>query len=258
MLLFLVRFGLVVLAIRIFVVSTFNIPSESMQPRLWVGDFLIVDKTRYGWSRYSVPYNWPLIPGRIFHRQPERGDVVVFKHPIDGTDYVKRVIGLPGDTVQVVDGQLIINGQAVARRRVADFIIPVSPNMLGRGEPPCFLPRFEEAAANGGRECRYPQFEEQLPNGRRYEVLDLVDTDADFTGVYQVPPGHMFVMGDNRDRSYDSRFPAAAGAGVGVVPQDRLVGRALVTVFSTDGSAIWYKPWTWFTATRADRIGEGF
>lgn len=255
---FLLRFGLAVLAIRVFLVSTFNIPSESMQPRLLIGDFLLVDKTRYGWSRHSVPHSWPLIPGRILPRQPQRGDVVVFKHPVDGTDYVKRVIGLPGDTVQVSDGRVLLNGRPLPRRRVADLILPVTANLLGRGEPPCFQARFEERDADGTRRCRYPQYEETLPSGRRYRVLDLIDGDADFTGVYQVPAGTMFVMGDNRDRSYDSRFPAAAGAGVGLVPQELLVGRALVTIFSTDGSALWYKPWTWFTATRASRIGEGF
>lgn len=256
---FLVSFALLVLIIRSFFISSFNIPSESMQPRLLIGDYLFVNKAAYGWSKYSLPFNLPLIPGRIWPSTPERGDVVVFKHPVDGTDYIKRVIGLPGDRVQVIDGVVRINDIAVPRVRVADLVIPATPNMVEASYGnPCFRPMFEEMRRDGQLMCRYPRFAETLPNGRRYAVLDLVLGDADTTGVYQVPDGHLFLMGDNRDRSYDSRFPAVAGAGIGIVPEDRLVGSALVTVFSTDGSARWYNPVSWFTAARWDRIGEGF
>lgn len=257
---FLLKFALLVLLIRSFLFSSFNIPSESMQPRLLIGDYLIVNKAAYGYTRHSLPFSLPLIPGRILARQPARGDVVVFKAPPGAhTDYIKRVIGLPGDRIQVIDGVVSINGIAVPRRRVADLLIPASPNMVAASfGNPCFRPEFEERRADGQLMCRYPRYVETLDNGKSYAVLDLVLGDADTTGVYEVPDNHLFLMGDNRDRSYDSRFPAVEGAGIGIVPQDNLVGEALVTIFSTDGSAVWYNPLSWFGATRWDRIGEGF
>ena len=258
---FMAKFALLVLIIRCLLISSFNIPSESMQPRLLIGDYLIVNKSAYGYSRYSLPFDLPLPDGRIFARTPERGDVVVFKAPpTQRDDYIKRVIGLPGDQIQVVGGVVLINGTPVVRRRVADAIIPVGENMVEASYGnPCFNGAdFEAASADGGTECRYPRYIETLPNGRSYAVLDLVMGDADTTGVYQVPEGRLFLMGDNRDRSYDSRFPAVEGAGIGIVPQDNLVGEALVTIFSTDGSAVWYNPISWFSAARWGRIGEGF
>lgn len=255
---FLLWFALIVLLIRSLFISSFNIPSESMQPRLLIGDYLIVNKAAYGWTRHSLPFSWPLIPGRILGRTPERGDVVVFKHPLDNVDYIKRVIGLPGDRIQLVDGVVRINDVPVPRRHVADLVIPASENMVEASfGNPCFRPVFEEMR---GQQlfCRYPQYVERLPNGRTYPVLDLTISDADTTGVYEVPEGSLFLMGDNRDRSFDSRFPATVGGGIGIVPEDRLVGEALVTVFSTDGSARWYNPLSWFAATRGSRIGEGF
>ncbi len=255
---FLLKFALIVLIIRSFFVSSFNIPSESMQPRLLIGDYLIVNKAAYGWTRHSLPFSWPLIPGRILGRTPARGDVVVFKHPIDGVDYIKRVIGLPGDRVQVVDGVVRINDRPVPRRRIADLVIPATPNMVAASfGNPCFRPVFEEMRG-GTLHCRYPRYAETLPGGARYPVLDLTVSDADTTGVYEVPAGSLFLMGDNRDRSFDSRFPASVGGGIGIVPERLLVGEALVTIFSTDGSARWYNPLSWFTATRWSRIGEGF
>lgn len=256
---FLLKVAIVVLLLRTLLISSFNIPSESMQPRLLIGDYLMVNKAAYGWSRHSLPFNLPLPEGRIWPRTPARGDVVVFKHPLDDSDYIKRVIGLPGDRIQLIDGVVHINGVPVPRQRVADAIIPATRNMMvASNGNPCFRPEFDSIDANGQRVCRYPQYRERLPNGRSYVVLDLLDSDADTTGVYQVPAGSLFLMGDNRDRSYDSRFPAVAGAGIGIVPQDRLVGAALVTAFSTDGSARWYNPLSWFSAARWDRIGEGF
>jgi signal peptidase I len=257
---FLVKFSLAVLLIRTLLFSSFNIPSESMQPRLLIGDYLIVNKAAYGWSRHSLPFSPPLPEGRILARTPARGDVVVFKAPPGNhTDYIKRVIGLPGDRVQVVDGVVYVNGRAIPRRRVADLVIPATPNMVeASGGNPCFRPVFEQVRADGGLNCRYPRYRETMANGRSYQVLDLVLGDADTTGVYQVPAGHMFLMGDNRDRSYDSRFPAVEGGGIGIVPMDNLVGSAGFTILSTDGSAVWYNPISWFRSIRWTRIGEGF
>ena len=258
---FLLKFALIVLIIRSFMISSFNIPSESMQPRLLIGDYLIVNKAAYGWTRHSLPFSWPLISGRILARAPERGDVVVFKHPVDNVDYIKRVIGLPGDRIQVVDGVVRINGVEIPRRRIADLVIPVTDNMVAAAQEnlshPCDDIAYERIV-RGQRFCRYPRYVETLPSGVSYAVLDISLSEKDFTGVYEVGEGRMFVMGDNRDRSYDSRFDPESGKGVGVVSQQLLVGEALVTIFSTDGSAHWYNPLSWFSATRWDRIGEGF
>jgi signal peptidase I len=251
--LFLVKLALIVFIVRSFVVAPFSIPSESMQPRLLIGDSLIAAKWPYGYSRYSLPFGWPPIPGRLFARQPERGDVVIFRAPPGNqVNYIKRVIGLPGDTVQVRGGQLVLNGQPVPRVRIADLVVPASPNS------PCFSTLYAEKAAGGGGACRYRRYRETLPGGRSYDILDIGITAADDTELFRVPAGHLFMMGDNRDRSEDSRFPAHEGGGIGMVPEINLVGRALVVVYSTDGSAVPYKPWTWFSAVRRDRIGGGF
>lgn len=250
---FLLKLAVFFFILRSFIISPFNIPSESMQPRLVVGDYLLVSKWSYGYSRYSLPFNLPLIPGRIFASQPERGDVVVFKAPpTANSDYIKRVIGLPGDTIELRDGTTWLNGKPITKTRVADFIIPVSPNTS------CYDRSFEVPKSDGTAVCSYPRFQETLPNGKSYYVLDLIDAPRDTTEPVVVPEGHMFLMGDNRDNSLDSRFPAIDGQGIGIVPQDHLVGHALVTVFSTDGSASWLLPWTWFTAARWSRIGEKF
>jgi len=259
--LFLLKLLLLVVVFRSFIFSPFNIPSESMLPRLLIGDYLLAAKWPYGYSKYSLPRSVPLIPGRIFPSQPERGDVVIFKAPPgNDVDYIKRVIGLPGDTVQVREGQLFLNGKPVPKRRIADFVVRVSPNT------PCYRENFESRLADGTPVCRYPRFRETLPGGRSYEVLDFgqarrnnyTGVDADNTEVFTVPEGHMFMMGDNRDNSQDSRFPAIEGGGIGIVPQANLVGKATIVWFSTDGSAEWLKPWTWFTAARWDRIGGTF
>jgi signal peptidase I len=262
---FLAKLAIFVFVLRSFIVSPFNIPSESMQPRLLIGDYLLVAKWPYGYSRYSLPFSVPLIPGRIFASTPARGDVVVFKAPPhQRDDYIKRVIGLPGDLISVRAGTVYLNGQAIPKQKVADLVIPASPNMVSaartEGNPsPCYRTQFEEAAPGGGRQCRYPQYRETLPGGKSYNVLDLdPDGPADDRDTVVVPQGHLFLMGDNRDRSADSRFPAQEGGGIGLVPEENLVGRALVSVFSTDGSANWLLPWTWFTAARWSRIGEGF
>ncbi len=235
-----------------------------MQPRLLIGDYLLVAKWPYGFSNYSLPFSVPLIPGRIFASQPEAGDVVVFKAPqTGGVDYIKRAIGLPGDVIQMRGGVLEINGIAVNKERIADLVIPVTQNMkdtaaLENTPFACWQPDFEEPAKAGGTQCRYRRYIETLPNGRSYQILDIEDDlPGDDTEAFVVGEGEIFLMGDNRDRSADSRFPAD-GKAIGIVPQANLVGRALVSVFSTDGSARWLLPWTWFTAMRPERIGQTF
>jgi signal peptidase I len=243
-----------VLIVRSFIVTPFFIPSESMLPRLLIGDYLVVQKWAYGYSRWSLPWGWPLIPGRIFAGAPARGDVVVFRSPeaaADGGshDVIKRVIGLPGDTIQMRRGQLILNGRAVPKLRIADFTVPESPNYA--------CPDALETVVAGKTLCRFRRFRETLPGGRSYDVLDLAQgTDGDDTGLFTVPAGHVFLMGDNRDNSADSRF--APPVGMGYIPLARVQGRAGLSVFSTDGSAEWLKPWTWVSAARPERIGEGF
>lgn len=253
---FLVKLGLFVLVLRSFVFSPFSIPSESMLPRLLIGDYLIVAKWPYGFTHYSIPFSPPLWSGRLFGRDPERGDVVVFKAPPNQRqDYIKRVIGLPGDLIEVRNGQVILNGTPVPRKRIADFIEPLTDNSACKKSDAI---QFREKASDGSERCRYPRYQETLPNGKSYAVLDLGTTPADDTQVYSVPADHIFLMGDNRDRSADSRFPAVEGAGIGIVPTENIIGRAWFSVFSTDGSAAWLKPWTWFSAARWERIGEGF
>lgn len=260
---FLALLAIAVLIFRSFFLSPFNIPSESMQPRLLIGDYLLVNKMAYGYSKFSLPFSLPLIPGRIFPRTPERGDVVVFKAPpVNDNDYIKRVIGLPGDTIQVRGGIVWLNGKPLKRERMADFVIPVTQNMIdasrANGTLPCYAMQFEEIGANGQRQCRYPRFRETLPSGKSYAVLDITSIPEDNTPLITVPEGHLFLMGDNRDRSADSRFPAIENQGIGLVPEKNLVGHALVSMFSTDGSASWFNPISWFTAARWDRIGDGF
>jgi signal peptidase I len=220
---------LIALVIRTFLFQPFNIPSASMEGTLLIGDYLFVEKFAYGYSRYSFPFGLGPFNGRIFGSAPTRGDVVVFKYPRDpSTDFIKRVIGLPGDHLQMINDRLYINDKIVPRVRVQDYIEDVD-----------------------GITYHVPQYRETLPNGKTYLTLDrFTDGPADNTDVYVVPQGHYFMMGDNRDNSDDSR------GSVGFVPAENLVGKAEFLFFSTDGSAHIWEFWKWPWAIRYARIAS--
>ena len=252
---FILGLALLAWALRSFVFAPFSIPSGSMLPTLYIGDYLAVSKWPFGYSRYSFPLQIPSFEGRIFSGLPKRGDVVVFRHPAEDSDLIKRVIGLPGDTVEVRGGELILNGQPVKRETLPPFGEPISENSpckVAPGATPIIT------AAGGRQLCLYSAFRETLPGGPSYRILNQVDGGpADDFPAVKVPPGHVFLMGDNRDDSLDSRFSPAEG-GIGMVPVENLIGRAMVTFWSTDGSASWIAPWTWFTALRGNRISNGY
>lgn len=250
---FLLYIFLGALILRTFVVAPFSIPSGSMLPNLMIGDYLFIAKWPYGYSHHSLPFGIGGFEGRVPAGLPERGDVVVFRYPgPQNEDYIKRVIGLPGDTIEVREGLVILNGAPLERRRIADYAMPISPNSPCRGAPDAVR---RVPGEDGGQLCLYPRYRETLPGGRGYDIIDQIpDAEADTFGPVTVPEGHVFVMGDNRDDSQDSRFPVERD-GVGLLPVENLLGRALIGFWSTDGSAEWVKPWTWFSAARWDRIG---
>lgn len=219
---------LIALVVRTVAFEPFNIPSGSMLPTLLIGDYIFISKYSYGYSRFSLPFGPPLFQGRIFASPPERGDVVVFKLPADQkTDYVKRIVGLPGDRVQLIDGLLHLNGVPVKREPAGEF---VTSNEFG---VPLVFKRYLET----------------LPNGRSHAILEISDKEPfDNTPVYVVPANHYFVMGDNRDSSSDSRFLTR----VGYVPFVNILGRAEFIFFSIDGSILRF--WEWPQSIRFSRM----
>jgi signal peptidase I len=221
---------LIALVIRTLLFQPFNIPSGSLIPTLLIGDYLFVSKYTYCYSKHSMPFSPPLFQGRIWAAEPKRGDIAVFKLPSDNsTDYIKRVIGLPGDRIQMIDGVLHINNQPVKRERIADF---VTTDAWGR-------------AANA------IQYRETLPNGVSHNIIEREGDTGTFdnTPVFRVPEGHFFMMGDNRDNSLDSRDRS-----VGFVPFENFVGRAEIIFFSIDEGASAWRIWEWPWTVRWNRM----
>ena len=245
-----------VLAFHSFVAKPFYIPSESMMPVLLKGDRLVVSKYPYGWSWVSPSFHvLPHWSGRLLGQLPQRGDVVIVTPPGQSDDYIKRVIGLPGDTVEVRGGRLILNGRPVASEVRPPAMVAVDANA------PCAVDQFPGnlvELGDGRRFCRLPIIRETLPGGRSYDTIDLGRSPGDDYGPVTVPTDHVFLMGDNRDRSADSRFslgPPDNGLG-GPVPWENLGGRAEFLTFSLDGESSWLNPISWLQSLRGGRAGH--
>lgn len=219
---------LIAVIIRSLWFEPFKIPSGSMYPTLYVGDYLFVSKYTYGYSRHSFPFSLPLFNGRIWTGYPQRGDVIVFKNPQDNsTDFIKRVIGLPKDKIKLEKGRLFINGKKLERKAEEEYVIR---NRFGVTE-------------------HYNRYIEVLPEGKEHYILEVSDKEAnDNFGEVEVPEGHYFMMGDNRDRSDDSRL------NVGFVPLENMIGKARFLFFSHNDEGAWYKPWTWVKKIRWSRL----
>jgi signal peptidase I len=248
--------GTIAILLRSLLFSPFNIPTGSMISNLLVGDYLFVNKFAYGYSRYSFPFGPPLFKGRIFERQAKRGDIAVFKLPSDNrTDYIKRIVGLPGDSIRMENGILFVNDEKAMKIRIADKVFKETPNSDCSRDYK-YLP-YRAVGSDKVSMCRLPQYRETFPKKAgqySYIITDLSPQgDLDNTTTYIVPKGHYFAMGDNRDDSLDSRVNPNDG-GVGFVPAENLVGRAEFRFFSTDGTAKWYNPISWFTAARWHRF----
>lgn len=222
----------IALFVRTVFAEPFSIPSGSMIPTLLVGDYLFVSKMSNGYSRHSLPLSLPLIKGRIFYTEPKRGDVLVFKLPSDNrTDYIKRLIGLPGDHIQVKNGRLHINGNVMERVPEGEYVMRDS----------------------AGKAMRFEKYTEILPEGFKHTIIEATDmAQFDNTEEFIVPEDHFFMMGDNRDNSLDSR-----SVKVGFVPKENIVGKAKFLFFSNDGSAAWWQVWKWPMAVRWSRLFNG-
>lgn len=220
----------------------FWIPSGSMKDTLLIGDFLFVNKMAYGYSQHSCPFSMCPFSGRIFGSEPDLGDVVVFRHPVTGSDFIKRVVGLPGDRIQVTNGVLVINGDFAIQEPAGSF-----EEIFEAQGPLGGFPQCQNGAVGQGGICEKSKFSETFPSGHTHNILNIRTQFSDNTRIFTVPEGHFFAMGDNRDNSTDSRVAQSAG-GVGFVPMDNLIGKADRIMFSSSGRSLLFF-WTW----RADR-----
>jgi signal peptidase I len=217
-----------------------------MKDTLLVGDFLFVNKMAYGYSRYSCPFSMCPFSGRIMGSEPEQGDIVVFRHPVNGNDFIKRLVGMPGDRVQFREGRLLLNGEVVPREDDGVF-----SEIFQKQGPLGSYPRCTNAPVGDGGDCQKEKYRETLPNGASHSVLNIGDSFGDNTPEFTVPEGHYFFVGDNRDNSQDSRYAQSVG-GVGFVPFENLIGRADRVMFSSAGARMVYF-WTW----RSNRFFKG-
>jgi signal peptidase I len=245
---------LAVLGFHSLIAKPFYIPSESMMPGLLVGDRLVVTKYPYGYSYVSPTFHlMPFVKGRLFGSLPDRGDVVITTPIGVREDYIKRVIGLPGERIEVRNGTVVINGVPVRRSAPVTTMIPVDANSPCKDSE---YPGLLRSGPGGVMTCEMPVVRETLPNGVSYDTIDLgYKFDADDYGAITIPEGHLFLMGDNRDRSADSRFTVEERGLGGPVPIENIGGRAEFITFSLDGTSTWWNPISWITALRSGRAG---